>query len=96
MGQSNYSAAKSGVASLSVVWAKELARHGIRANSIAPGFIETDMTASIKPDMLDRMTKGIPLRRMGQGSEIAHTVAYLLENDYVTGRIIEVDGGLRL
>lgn len=96
MGQSNYSAAKSGVASLSVVWAKELARHGIRANSIAPGFIETDMTASIKPDMLERMTKGIPLRRMGQGGEIAHTVAYLLENDYVTGRIIEVDGGLRL
>ena len=96
MGQSNYSAAKSGVASLSVVWAKELARYGIRANSIAPGFIETDMTASIKPEMLERMTKGIPLRRMGQGSEIAHTVAYLLENDYVTGRIIEVDGGLRL
>lgn len=96
MGQSNYSAAKSGVASLSVVWAKELARYGIRANSIAPGFIETDMTASIKPEMLERMTKGIPLRRMGQGTEIAHTVAYLLENDYVTGRIIEVDGGLRL
>lgn len=96
MGQSNYSAAKSGVASLSVVWAKELARYGIRANSIAPGFIETDMTASIKPDMLEKMTKGIPLRRMGQGHEIAHTVRYLLENDYVTGRIIEVDGGLRL
>lgn len=96
MGQSNYSAAKSGVASLSVVWAKELARYGIRANSIAPGFIETDMTASIKPDMLEKMTRGIPLRRMGQGHEIAHTVRYLLENDYVTGRIIEVDGGLRL
>ena len=96
MGQSNYSAAKAGVASLSVAWAKELARYGIRANSIAPGFIETDMTAQIQPEVLSKITANIPLRRMGQPQEIAHSVVYLLENEYMSGRIIEVDGGLRL
>jgi len=96
MGQSNYSAAKAGVASLSVAWAKELARYKIRANSIAPGFIETDMTAQIQPEVLDKITKNIPLRRMGQPEEIAHSAVYLLENEYMSGRVIEVDGGLRL
>lgn len=96
MGQSNYSAAKAAVASLAVVWAKELARYGIRANAIAPGFIATEMTASMKPEALDKMTAGIPAKRMGTPEEIAHTVAYLLENEYVSGRVMEVDGGLRL
>lgn len=96
MGQSNYSAAKAGVASMATVWAKELARYNIRANSIAPGFIATEMTAGMKPEALDKMTAGIPAKRMGQPEEIAHTVAYLMENDYVSGRVVEVDGGLRL
>ncbi len=96
MGQSNYSAAKAGVASLSVVWAKELAQFGIRCNSIAPGFIRTDMTASIREDVLAKMTAMIPARRMGEADEIAHSVAFLMENDYMNGRIIELDGGLRL
>ncbi|WP_420590528.1 SDR family oxidoreductase [Bacterioplanoides sp.] len=96
MGQSNYSAAKAGVASMAVVWAKELARYNIRANAIAPGFIATEMTAGMKPEALDKMTAGIPAKRMGQPEEIAHTVAYLMENDYVSGRMVEVDGGLRL
>lgn len=96
MGQSNYSAAKAGVASLATVWAKELARYNIRANAIAPGFIATEMTAGMKPEALDKMTAGIPAKRMGQPEEIAHTVAYLMENDYVSGRVVEVDGGLRL
>jgi len=96
MGQSNYSAAKAGVASLAVVWAKELARYSIRANAIAPGFIETEMTAGMKPEALAKMTAGIPAKRMGQPSEIAHAVAFLLENDYMSGRIVEVDGGLRV
>lgn len=96
MGQSNYSAAKAGVASLAVVWAKELARHSIRANAIAPGFIETEMTAGMKPEALAKMTAGIPAKRMGKPEEIAQTVAFMLENDYMTGRIIEVDGGLRV
>jgi 3-oxoacyl-[acyl-carrier protein] reductase len=90
MGQSNYSAAKAGVATI------ELARYGIRANAIAPGFIATEMTSSMKPEALEKMMAGIPLKRMGQPDEIASTAAFLLENDYVSGRVIEVDGGLRL
>ena len=96
MGQSNYSAAKAGVASMAVVWAKELARYGIRANAIAPGFIATEMTASMKPEALDKMTAGIPAKRMGVPDEIAHAVTFLMENDYMSGRVVEVDGGLRL
>ena len=57
-GQSNYSAAKAGVAALTVVWAKELARHGIRVNAIAPGFVKTEMVASMKPEMLEKMAAG--------------------------------------
>lgn len=96
MGQSNYSAAKAGLASMTVVWAKELARYGIRVSGIAPGFIATDMTAHMKPEALEKMTRQIPLQRMGEASEIAHALQFLLENDYMTGRIVEVDGGLRL
>ena len=95
-GQTNYSAAKAGVASATVVWAKELARYGIRVAGVAPGFIETEMVASMKPEALEKMTSGIPLRRMGKPAEIAHSVAYIFENDYYTGRILELDGGLRL
>ena len=96
MGQSNYSAAKAGVASLTVVWAKELARYGIRVGCVAPGFIATEMTAGMKPEALEKMTSGIPLRRMGQPVEIAQAVTFILESDYFTGRVLELDGGIRL
>ncbi|NRA24102.1 MAG: SDR family oxidoreductase [Oleispira sp.] len=96
MGQSNYSAAKAGVAALTVTWAKELARQNIRVAAIAPGFIETEMTKSMKPEALAKMAAGIPLKRMGKPDEIAHSAAFIFENDYYTGRIIECDGGLRL
>lgn len=96
MGQANYSAAKAGVAADTVVWAKELARYGIRVAGIAPGVIETDMTKGMKPEALAKMTAHIPLQRMGKPEEIAHSVAYIFENDYFTGRILELDGGLRL
>ncbi|MDX5297345.1 MAG: SDR family oxidoreductase [Gammaproteobacteria bacterium] len=96
MGQSNYSAAKAGVAAMTVTWARELARYNIRSMAIAPGFIATEMTGSMKPEALEKMTAGIPLKRMGTPDEIASTVAFILENDYVSGRVIEVDGGLRL
>lgn len=96
MGQANYSAAKAAVASDTVVWAKELARYGIRVGAVAPGFIETEMVASMKPEALAKMTAGIPLRRLGRPDEIAHSVAYIMENDYYTGRVLELDGGLRL
>lgn len=96
MGQSNYSAAKAGVAALTVTWAKELARSGIRVGAVAPGFIETEMTASIRPDVLDKITKGIPLGKLGQPDDIAQSVAYIFANDYFSGRVIECDGGLRV
>jgi 3-oxoacyl-[acyl-carrier protein] reductase len=96
MGQSNYSAAKSGVAAMTVTWAKELSRYGIRCAGIAPGFINTPMVADMKPEALGKMTAGIPLKRLGEPDEIAHTALYLFENDYFTGRIIEMDGGIRL
>lgn len=96
MGQSNYSAAKAGVAALTVTWARELARHDIRCMGIAPGFISTDMVASMKPEALDKMTAQIPLRRLGTPEEIAATAVFIYENDYLTGRIIETDGGIRI
>jgi 3-oxoacyl-[acyl-carrier protein] reductase len=95
-GQSNYSAAKAGVAALTVVWAKELARHGIRVNAIAPGFIRTEILAAMKPEALAKTAALVPAGRLGEPHEIAHTLLYILENDYLNGRILEVDGGLRL
>jgi 3-oxoacyl-[acyl-carrier protein] reductase len=95
-GQSNYSAAKAGVESMSVVWAKELARYGIRVGAVAPGFTQTDILASMRPDMLDRLTAPVPLKRLGRPEEIAHAVLFIFENDFYTGRCLEVDGGLRL
>jgi len=96
MGQANYSAAKAGVEALAVVWAKEFARYGIRAASIAPGFIATEMVMSMKPEAREKLTSGIPVRRMGEPDEIAKTVQFILENDYLSGRCIDVDGALRL
>jgi 3-oxoacyl-[acyl-carrier protein] reductase len=96
MGQSNYSAAKAGVAAMTVSWAKEYARHNIRSAAIAPGFIATEMVASMKPEALEKMAEGIPLHRLGQPEEIGHTVVFVFENDYLTGRVIELDGGIRI
>jgi len=95
-GQSNYSAPKAGVESMSVVWAKELARYGIRVGAVAPGFTQTEILASMRPDMLDRLTAPVPLKRLGRPEEIAHAVLFIFENDFYTGRCLEVDGGLRL
>ncbi|NNE62797.1 MAG: SDR family oxidoreductase [Gammaproteobacteria bacterium] len=95
-GQSNYAAAKAGVASLTVTWARELARYGIRCAGIAPGVFETEMVASIKPEAYDRIVGAIPLGRTGSLDELADTVAYIVSNNYINGRIIELDGGLRL
>lgn len=96
MGQSNYSATKAAVNALTVTWAKELARYGIRTGSVAPGFINTEMTASMRPDMLERIAAGVPLKRLGEADNIAQSVEFIFTNDYFTGRIIECDGGLRL
>ena len=96
MGQSNYSAAKAGVAAMTVTWAREFARYGIRVNTISPGFIGTEMVQSMKPEALAKLQAMIPAGRIGEPDEIAHTVQYIMENDFVNGRNIEVDGGMRL
>ncbi|MCO7227162.1 SDR family oxidoreductase [Pleionea sp. CnH1-48] len=96
VGQSNYAAAKAGVSAMTTTWAKELARFGIRSAAIAPGFIETEMTQMIKPEILDKIRQTIPLQAMGKPDNIAQTVKFIFENDYISGRTIEVDGALRL
>ncbi len=96
MGQTNYSATKAGVESMAVTWAKELARYGIRAASIAPGYIGTEMVMAMKPEAREKIESGIPTKRLGKPEEIANTVIFICENDYVSGRCIEVDGALRV
>jgi 3-oxoacyl-[acyl-carrier protein] reductase len=96
IGQANYSAAKAGVQALAVVWAKELARYGIRAASVAPGFIGTEMVMAMKPEAREKLTAHIPAQRIGDPDEVAHVVQHIFENDYINGRCIDVDGALRL
>jgi len=96
VGQSNYSAAKAGVSALTVTWAKELSRYGIRVGEVAPGFVETEMTNSMKPEAKERAAQIVPLKKWGQPEHIAQAVSFIFENDYVSGRTIEVDAALRL
>jgi 3-oxoacyl-[acyl-carrier protein] reductase len=95
-GQTNYTAAKAGVAAMATTWAKELARYGIRVGAIAPGFCATDILASMTPETLAKVTGPVPLKRLGQPAEIAHTAVYIVENDFFTGRTVQIDGGLRI
>ena len=94
MGQTNYAASKAGVVAMTVTWARELGRHGIRVGAIAPGVIRTAMTDAMKPEMRDRLEKMKPVGRLGEADEIAHTVKYIFENEFFTGRVVEIDGGL--
>lgn len=95
-GQTNYAAAKAGVDAMTVTWSKELARHNIRCAAIAPGYLQTEMTAAIRPEILEKITAQVPLRRLGQMQEIADAVCFVIGNDFVNGKILEIDGGLRL
>jgi 3-oxoacyl-[acyl-carrier protein] reductase len=95
-GQTNYAASKAGVAAMTVVWAKELARYGIRVGAIAPGFIETDILSAMRPDVLEKMLQPVPLRRLGKPEEAAGAIQFIVESDFFTGRCIDLDGGLRL
>lgn len=96
VGQTSYSATKAAVVAMTTTWCKELARYGIRSVAIAPGFVRTDMTASMPPEILSRIEAQIPLNRMAQPAEIASGVVFALQNDYFNGRVLEIDGGLRL
>jgi 3-oxoacyl-[acyl-carrier protein] reductase len=94
-GQTNYSAAKAGVVAMAEVWAKELARYGIRTGSIAPGFVRTDILSAMKPEVLEKVLAPVPLKRLGTPEEIAQAARFIFENDFFTGRCIDLDGGLR-
>jgi 3-oxoacyl-[acyl-carrier protein] reductase len=94
IGQTNYAAAKAGVVAMTVTWARELGRFGIRVGAIAPGVIRTAMTDAMRPEMRERLEKLKPVGRLGEPDEIAHTAAYIFENDFFTGRVVEVDGGI--
>jgi len=96
VGQSNYAAAKAGVSALTVTWAMELARYGIRVACIAPGYSDTQMVQGIKSEMQDKIRKKIPLQRFGKPEEIGHSALFIFENAYFHGRTLEVDGGLRI
>lgn len=96
MGQTNYAAAKAGVVAMTTTWARELGRHGIRVGAIAPGVTRTPMTDAMKPEMRDRLEKMKPVGRLGEADEIAHTAKYIFENEFFTGRVVEIDGGLAM
>lgn len=92
-GQSNYSAAKAGVVAMTAVWARELARHGIRTGAIAPGGTRTEILKTVRPEMLQKLMQRVPLGRLAEPAEIAEAVAFIVSNDFFTGRCIDLDGG---
>ena len=96
VGQANYSASKAGLIGLTKTAAKELAPRGITVNAIAPGFIETDMTASLSEKARNAMLSQVPLGRAGQPEDIATAVAFLASESasYITGQVIHVSGGM--
>jgi len=95
-GQANYASSKAGIIGLTKSAAKELASRNIRVNAIAPGFIETGMTESIKEDARNKFLKNVPLIRAGTGEDVANLAAFLASDSsgYITGQVINVDGGL--
>jgi 3-oxoacyl-[acyl-carrier protein] reductase len=97
-GQTNYAAAKGGVIAMTKTWAKELGAAGITANAVAPGFIETDMTATVPAKVLEAACARTPLKRLGKPEDVARVYAFLASPaaDYVTGQVLVVDGGLTL
>lgn len=96
--QCNYAASKAGLIALAKSIAQEMGAKGIRANAIAPGFIETAMTAQLPDDVRKEWAKKIPLRRAGQVEDIANTAVYLASDlsSYVSGQVIQVDGGMNM
>ena len=97
-GQTNYAAAKAGIIGFTKSAAKELAARGITVNAVAPGFIETDMTAVLSDNIKEAMIKDIPLGRAGKPEDIANAVKFLVseQSSYITGQVIRVDGGMSM
>lgn len=95
-GQTNYSASKAGIIGFTKSLAKEIASRNILVNAVAPGFIETNMTDVLKDDVKQEIAKNIPLKRMGTTQDVANVVKFLASDDssYITGQVINVDGGM--
>jgi 3-oxoacyl-[acyl-carrier protein] reductase len=95
-GQANYSAAKAGVIGLTKSVARELASRNVRCNAVAPGFIETDMTASLNDSQREMIASSVAMGRFGSADDVASTVAFLAGDDagYITGQVLAVDGGM--
>ena len=95
-GQMNYCAAKAGIIGMTKCLAKELASRGVTVNAVAPGYIDTDMTAALPEKVKEAVLAQVPLGRMGQPKDIAEAVAFLASDRaaYITGQTIQVDGGM--
>ena len=95
-GQANYSAAKAGIIGFSKAVAKELSKRQVLCNAVAPGFIETEMTAELPEESRKAFLDNIPLGRAGQPADVANAVAFLASEDaaYITGQVLTVDGGM--
>ncbi|PMD73035.1 3-oxoacyl-ACP reductase family protein [Companilactobacillus nuruki] len=96
IGQGNYSASKAGIVGLTKTTAKEGAIRGIRCNAVAPGMINTDMVHKMNAQRQNEFIAQIPLGRFGRPEEIADTISFLIKNNYITGQVITVDGGLTI
>ena len=95
-GQTNYVAAKAGLEGMTKVWARELGKHGIRVNAVAPGFIQTDMIAGMPEKIIKMMGAKVPLKRWGQPEDVANLYCFLASDEasYISGVILPVDGGV--
>lgn len=97
-GQTNYSAAKAGMHGFTMALAQEMATKGVTVNTVSPGYIGTDMVRAIRPDVLEKIVSGVPVKRLGEPAEIASMVAWLASEDggYATGADFAVNGGLHM
>ncbi len=95
-GQTNYVASKAGVIGITKVWARELGKDGIRVNAVAPGFIQTNMTAGMPEKVVNMMGEKVPLKRWGQPEDVANAYTFLASDEasYITGAVLNVDGGV--
>lgn len=96
VGQANYAASKAGLIGFTKSVAREVAARGVRVNAIAPGFIESDMTDEIPEKMQEAILAGIPMKRIGKAEEVASVASFLAQQDYLTGQVIAIDGGMTM